>query len=108
MDFGSYFFYIQRQGAIHERLECIRNQDFKCIIDTHYDLYYPERILCVGLHWDLVSKEELLHIAGLLGGIHLANFCEYIAQGHAISGFPDLCLWKEDVIWFVEVKVTLF
>jgi Fanconi-associated nuclease 1 len=105
MDFGSFFFYTQRQGVIHERLECIRNRDFGYIIETHYDLYFPERILCVGLHWELVSKEDLLHISKLLGGRALANICEWIAKGHSMSGFPDLCLWKENDIWFVEVKV---
>ncbi|PPQ74783.1 hypothetical protein CVT26_004891 [Gymnopilus dilepis] len=103
-------FYHARKDLIDARLKEIQEGDagWQKILQRHDDAYREKRTWCIGIHWDLCSKEELFDIFKCIGKDSLAFICKLFCQDYRgrQSGGPDLFVWKaqEGLCKFVEVK----
>jgi hypothetical protein len=62
LDLNSEFFYILRRTQIDERLKMIREGGFMELILKVDESERSRRTLCVGLNWDLFSRQDLVDI----------------------------------------------
>ncbi|KAF8912179.1 VRR-NUC domain-containing protein [Gymnopilus junonius] len=101
-------FYHARKERIDARLKEIKDDDWRKYLQRHEDAYREKKTWCIGVSWELCSKEDLLTIFECIGKDSLAIICELFCQDYKgrSSGGPDLFVWKakECVCKFVEVK----
>ncbi|KAF9053139.1 hypothetical protein BJ165DRAFT_1339846 [Panaeolus papilionaceus] len=101
-------FYYARKQLIEARLAQIRGGKFCEILSRHDDQYRPKGTWCLGVNWELCTKQELLQIVECMGGNSLAHICNLFCQDYSgrSSGGPDLIIWNysRKVCKFVEVK----
>ncbi|KAF9068946.1 hypothetical protein BDP27DRAFT_1294387 [Rhodocollybia butyracea] len=101
-------FYYAREEIIKARLKEIRSGSALEIVGQHDNLYRAQGTHCVGLKWNVCTKEELAEIVDCIGGDALAVICEIFCQDYPAraSGVPDLVVWNSDdrKCKFVEVK----
>ncbi|KAI9139827.1 hypothetical protein BKA69DRAFT_609341 [Paraphysoderma sedebokerense] len=99
LDLTTDAFYHSRVNEIQSRLNEISSGLFLDIITRIDDRERPYKTCCVGLNWDF-SKQEILDIAEGLGPKVLPSICKVLAEDfrHMSAGFPDLCLFKSDVV----------
>lgn len=55
-------FYHARKELIDARLKEIKNGGWKEILQRHDDAYREKKTWCIGVSWDLCSKEDLMDI----------------------------------------------
>ncbi|KAG6816690.1 hypothetical protein H0H87_003778 [Tephrocybe sp. NHM501043] len=102
-------FYRARKDLIETRLEEIKQTSrAQEIAEWHDDLHREKNTWCVGVRWDICTKEHLLEIIECLGGEPLSLLCRLFCEdyGGRSSGVPDLIVWNSTrkVCKFVEVK----
>jgi len=101
-------FFFSRLSLIESRLDRIRKTGGRQIIEE-VDARERERMtVCIGMRWDLFSRQDLCDIAECLGGPALAVICRILCEdyGGRTSGVPDLLAWNtsKKTAKFVEVK----
>ncbi|KAF9014179.1 VRR-NUC domain-containing protein [Cyathus striatus] len=108
LDIGEDTFYAARKELIDKRLAEIRDGNAVEILKKHDEMYREKETWCIGVKWDLCSREDLAEIVECLGGNSLAFisqlFCEdYVGRS---SGVPDLIVWNAELkeCKLVEVK----
>ena len=117
-------FYHAREELIEKRLDEIRENNARKIIQNVDDEHRERGTWCLGVRWDLFTKEDLLEIAEVRAdskdlfkcmtsvqcfkGEALAFLCRVLGEDYAKrgSGVPDLFIWNyaEKNCKFVEVK----
>ncbi|KDR73715.1 hypothetical protein GALMADRAFT_251523 [Galerina marginata CBS 339.88] len=101
-------FYRARKDLIDKRLEEISNDGWREILQKHDDAYRKDKTWCIGVSWDLCSKEDLFDIFECIGKESLAIICQLFCEDYKgrSSGGPDLFVWnaKKGTCKFVEVK----
>eukprot|EP00511_Aplanochytrium_stocchinoi_P013364 CAMPEP_0204882420 /NCGR_PEP_ID=MMETSP1349-20130617/3446_1 /ASSEMBLY_ACC=CAM_ASM_000710 /TAXON_ID=215587 /ORGANISM="Aplanochytrium stocchinoi, Strain GSBS06" /LENGTH=274 /DNA_ID=CAMNT_0052041743 /DNA_START=1 /DNA_END=822 /DNA_ORIENTATION=+ len=94
----------QRRRKIMKRVEELRDGKGPDILEMvwrdHYGTYAR------GVNWSRNSMAELKHIVYALGPTVLANIVSLFVQSYMSwsGGLPDLFLWNEENVKFVEVK----
>ncbi|KAG6871888.1 hypothetical protein C0995_015385 [Termitomyces sp. Mi166 len=109
LDMAHDSFYRARKDLIDTRLEEMVQKDrAKEIVKRHDDLYREKNTWCIGVRWDICTREDLLDIVECLGGESLAIICQLFCEDYAgrSSGVPDLIVWNTmtGICKFVEVK----
>ncbi|KAG5644053.1 hypothetical protein DXG03_009205 [Asterophora parasitica] len=109
LDIGEDSFYRARKDAIDARLEELKQEGRAKEIAGNNDLLHREKnTWCVGVRWDICTREDLLEIIECLGGESLSIICRLFCDDYAgrSSGVPDLIVWNAEqrVCKFVEVK----
>ncbi|KAG6887392.1 hypothetical protein C0992_012438 [Termitomyces sp. T32_za158] len=109
LDMAHDSFYRARKELIDTRLEEIKQRGRAWeIVKHHDDLYRAKNTWCIGVRWDICTKEDLLDIVECLGGDSLAIICRLFCEDYAgrSSGVPDLIVWNitAGICKFVEVK----
>ncbi|KAG6864216.1 hypothetical protein C0991_011474, partial [Blastosporella zonata] len=102
-------FYRARKDLIEARLKEMKQESrARDIVQRHDDLHRAKNTWCVGVRWDICSKEDLLEIVECLGGEPLAIICRLFCEDYRgrRSGVPDLIVWNstKGLCKFVEVK----
>ncbi|KAH9484539.1 Fanconi-associated nuclease 1-like protein [Psilocybe cubensis] len=101
-----------RKDLIDRRLDEIRNGNWRDIAEKHDNAYREKKTWCIGVNWDLCTREELLDILECFGANSLATICQHFCDDYKgrSSGGPDLFIWKAQegehggICKFVEVK----
>ncbi|KZT27328.1 hypothetical protein NEOLEDRAFT_1110695 [Neolentinus lepideus HHB14362 ss-1] len=108
LDIAEDSFYFARKDLINARLTQIEEGEAPNLMDQVDDEHRPTGTWCVGVRWDLFSKEDLLEIAECLGGKALSIICRLLCEDYAGrgGGVPDLIIWNAESCdcKFVEVK----
>ncbi|KAF8163679.1 VRR-NUC domain-containing protein [Crassisporium funariophilum] len=108
LDINEDSFYYARKKLIDARITEIVDGRGLEILQRHDDLYREKGTWCIGVNWDLCSREDLLEIVECLGGESIAMICRLFCEdyGGRSSGVPDLIVWSMDcrLCKFVEVK----
>ncbi|RPD66429.1 hypothetical protein L226DRAFT_479073 [Lentinus tigrinus ALCF2SS1-7] len=106
LDLAEDTFYYSRQDLIEARLEEIEQGQAAEIVEREH--IKNKDVLCIGVRWDLFSREDLVTIAKCLHPSALVAICRLMCEDYAsrTSGVPDLIVWNEEGQWarFVEVK----
>ncbi|KAI0748550.1 VRR-NUC domain-containing protein [Daedaleopsis nitida] len=106
LDLAEDTFYHSRREHADARLEEIKEGRAAEIIEQTYDKH--KDVICVGVRWDLFTKEDLVGIAKCLLPKSLMAICQLMCEDYAgrTAGVPDLIIWHEEERWakFVEVK----
>ncbi|KAF9561143.1 hypothetical protein CPC08DRAFT_635815 [Agrocybe pediades] len=101
-------FYYARKELILKRLDEIKADKWREILERHDDAYRPKQTGCIGVSWDLCTKEDFLDIFECIGSQSLAMICQLFCEDYKgrSSGGPDLFVWKrkQGTCKFVEVK----
>lgn len=58
-------FYRARKGMIDERLQEIQDGKAREILEKHDNAHRDNAIICVGVNWEVCSKEDLLDIVNV-------------------------------------------
>lgn len=103
LDAGSEQFYVARRDLIEARLAQLARVDLGAEVCRAWDAHRGER--CAFVYWEGCERDVLARCARLMGG-RLAGVLDHLARhpkrhGH---GLPDLLLWDDDDVRFVEVK----
>ncbi|CAK5281849.1 unnamed protein product [Mycena citricolor] len=108
LDIAEDSFYHARQQLIDLRLDDIRNGKARSILEEVDIRHRENKTCCVGVGWEMCSREDLVEIVECLGGEVLALICKLFCEdyGGRSSGVPDLIVWnaEEKECMFVEVK----
>ncbi|KAK7057582.1 Fanconi-associated nuclease [Favolaschia claudopus] len=108
LDVGEDSFYYARQRQIDERLAAIRSGQSSAILADNDARHREKKTGCIGVSWDVCTREHLLEIVECLGGHTLASICQIFCQDYygRSSGGPDLIVWNPETkqCKFVEVK----
>ncbi|XP_062580052.1 fanconi-associated nuclease 1-like [Saccostrea cucullata] len=110
LDLYSTLFYTNRQAAIDQQLEKIKNasvEELHSMMGSVWENHFG--VMCTGLNWERFLC--LSHAQGLvscMGGRTLSQMLERFVKNprHTRSGFPDLTLWNPQtgVLKICEVK----
>ncbi|KAI0707651.1 VRR-NUC domain-containing protein [Earliella scabrosa] len=99
-------FYYSRQELADARLAEIEAGKAAEIVEKTYD--EQKDVMCVGVRWDMFTKEDLIGIAKCLQPNALVAICQLMCEDYAArtAGVPDLIIWNEEKGYakFVEVK----
>lgn len=81
-----------RGALLEERLDAIEKGRAGEFLEITDDRERPRKTWCVGVSWDLYSKEDLLEIVECLGAHAVAVICRMFAEefNHRTGGIPDL------------------
>ncbi|CAL8122242.1 unnamed protein product [Orchesella dallaii] len=109
LDFHFDDFYLRRRDLIEEKLQLIRNvlsMDELCgIVDQ---IWSEQRNKLSIVSWSLFGEDPSLlkNLMRAMGKEAIAHICERLAKNYryAASGFPDLTVWNDREVMFVEVK----
>ncbi|KIP06053.1 hypothetical protein PHLGIDRAFT_128521 [Phlebiopsis gigantea 11061_1 CR5-6] len=108
LDIGSDTFYLARRELIDARLARIAAGDALEIGLATWDRESAGKTWCVGLRWDLLTREDWEEILAYWEPAALALVCRTLAEDfvNRTSGVPDLFLWHSEKkeCKFVEVK----
>ncbi|KAF9025775.1 hypothetical protein BDZ89DRAFT_1068019 [Hymenopellis radicata] len=108
LDIAEDSFYYARKELIDKRLRELRAGLALEILERHDRTYRPTNTWCVGVRWDLCTKEDLREIVECFSGSSLATICQLFCEDYSgrSSGVPDLIVWnyEERECKFVEVK----
>ncbi|KAF8623325.1 hypothetical protein AX15_006403 [Amanita polypyramis BW_CC] len=108
LDLADDTFYHTRKDLIEARLEEIRNDRAREILERHDEQHRGKQTICIGLRWDICDRADLVEIIECLGGHTLALICRLFCEdyGGRSSGVPDLVVWNavQGMCKFVEVK----
>ncbi|KAI0780638.1 hypothetical protein BD413DRAFT_619127 [Trametes elegans] len=106
LDLAEDTFYYARQALADARRAEIEAGRAPEILEAAHAAH--EGVMCVGVRWDLFTKEELVGIARCMDPKALSVVCQLMCEDYAgrTGGVPDLILWHEEEGWakFVEVK----
>ncbi|PCH37697.1 hypothetical protein WOLCODRAFT_113993 [Wolfiporia cocos MD-104 SS10] len=101
-------FLYSRQDLIEKRIAELEAGQAEQVLTHIYDENFERGTWCVGVRWDLFTREELLEIVKCLGGPALAVICRLLAEDYSgrVGGVPDLTIWncEKGECKFVEVK----
>ncbi|KZV88299.1 hypothetical protein EXIGLDRAFT_651295 [Exidia glandulosa HHB12029] len=101
-------FFQARKELIESRLAELEANKARTLLETVDDRERPRKTVCIGLRWDMFSKEDLCEVVDCLGGRALAVMCRILCEDYAgrTSGVPDLLAWnpRTGKAKFVEVK----
>lgn len=101
-------FFQARKELIEARLAELEANKARTLLETVDDRERPRKTVCIGLRWDMFSKEDLCEVVDCLGGRALAVMCRILCEDYAgrTSGVPDLLAWnpRTGKAKFVEVK----
>ena len=108
LDIGSDTFYLARRDLIDARLDEIAAGHAPEIGLATWDRESAAKTWCVGLRWDLLTREDWEEILAYWEPAALALVCRTLAEDfvNRTSGVPDLFLWHggKRECKFVEVK----
>jgi hypothetical protein len=98
-------FYNRRKDLINNRIKELKNKDIGEVIKKNYKTHSGENCRLIE-NWDKFSLDELLIVSKY---INTNNFLEILKRllkniSNNRSGFPDLIIYNEQKISFVEVK----
>ncbi|KAI0672928.1 hypothetical protein C8Q78DRAFT_1122510 [Trametes maxima] len=106
LDLAEDTFYYARQALVDARLAEIEAGCAAEILARTHDAH--KDVVCVGVRWDMFTKEELVGIVKCLRPRVLAVICRLMCEDYAgrTGGVPDLIVWNEErgEAKFVEVK----
>ncbi|KAJ6497648.1 VRR-NUC domain-containing protein [Mycena sanguinolenta] len=108
LDIGEDSFYYARQDSMEKRLRDINNGQGPTILAGNDELHREKKTCCIGVHWDICERQDLLEVVECLGGDALSSICRIFCEDYdgRRSGGPDLIVWNQEtkVCKFVEVK----
>ncbi|KAI9057954.1 hypothetical protein FKP32DRAFT_1743401 [Trametes sanguinea] len=106
LDLAEDTFYYARQALADARLAEIEAGRAAEILEQAWTAH--EGVVCVGVRWDLFTREDLVGIVKCMDRKALAVICRLMCEDYAgrTGGVPDLIVWNEEKGWakFVEVK----
>ncbi|KAJ7209769.1 VRR-NUC domain-containing protein [Mycena pura] len=108
LDIGEDSFYYARREHIDKRLAEIKNGQARNILEANDGRHREHKTCCIGVSWEMCSRDDLVEIVECLGGDVLASICRLFCEdyGGRSSGVPDLVVWNPETkeCKFVEVK----
>ncbi|GBE81686.1 hypothetical protein SCP_0400570 [Sparassis crispa] len=108
LDIAEDTFYFSRKELADLRLDELREGKAPEILERVFAAHGEKGTWCVGVRWDLFTREDLLAIATYLGGEGLAIICRLFCEDYAGrgAGVPDLIIYNPElkVCKFAEVK----
>ncbi|KAI0647353.1 VRR-NUC domain-containing protein [Trametes meyenii] len=106
LDLAEDTFYYARQTLADARLAEIEAGRAADILERTHDAH--KDVVCVGVRWDMFTKEQLVGIVKCLRPRVLSVICRLMCEDYAgrTGGVPDLIVWNEErcEAKFVEVK----
>ncbi|RDX56460.1 hypothetical protein OH76DRAFT_1550917 [Lentinus brumalis] len=106
LDLAEDTFCYSREDLIEARLKEIEKGEAAEILEREY--IKNKDVLCIGVRWDLFTREDLISITKCLQPSALVAICRLMCEDYAArtGGVPDLIVWNEEQQWakFVEVK----
>ncbi|KAJ7188703.1 VRR-NUC domain-containing protein [Mycena filopes] len=101
-------FYYARKDLIEARLAAIKAGEGHSILEGNDNRYRADSTCCIGVNWEMCSRDDLLEIVECMGGDVLSSICRLFCEDYRgrSSGVPDLIIWHPDTkeCKFVEVK----
>ena len=73
LDIASDCFYYAREGLIKERLAEIKQGKARQISEKVDNKHRPKGTLCVGVRWDLFTRQDLLEIVDVSRPVHISD-----------------------------------
>ena len=108
LDLQTDFFYLNRKDLIENRLQLILNSPSEIICDLISEIWTKfKNVECQLVNWSLFEElDEFLGLLRCFSPAQLSCLCRYMAENlrYCRSGGPDLVVWSQSKVKFVEVK----